>query len=430
MIGLWHLGTVTAACLSEHFEVTAWDPDESTMANLLDGRPPLFEPGLADLIDLGRRAGRLRIEHELETAVRGADVVWIAFDTPIGERDRPDAAFVERRVQSVFPYLAREAVVLITSQLPVGSTRRLAHAYRAAYPSGCVEFAYSPENLRLGNALESFRRPKRLVVGMDEVNGRGKLDEVLRHFGAIEWMRIESAEMAKHAINAFLAVSVVLVNEIARICERRGADIREVERALRSEPRIGDDAYVSAGMGISGGTLTRDLAVLYDLGAREQESVALIAGAIESNEVQLRWVMRRIEETIGNPAGKHFAVLGLTYKPGTDTLRGSAAVALCEALLKSGATVTTYDPVVRSLPMSLANVRPCSTALEALAGADAAIISTEWPEIRSLEFADFVKYMKTPNIFDPKAVLQLRDVSPNLRYFTVGVGERELDPRR
>ena len=268
VVGLWHLGCVTAACLAQAgHDVVGLDEDDAVVAGLSRGEPPLFEPGLAKLIAEGCAAGHLRFETDSRAAA-AAEVVWIAYDTPVDDNDMPQTSIVTDRVTALFPHLSVDCLVLVSSQLPVGTTRQLANA-AAAHGHDRVTFGYSPENLRLGRAIEVFTRPDRVVVGLQAEHDRPKVSALLASFTeSIVWMGIELAEMTKHAINAFLATSVVFMNEIASICENVGADAKEVERGLKSEARIGPGAYLSPGGPFAGGTLARDVTTLTRLGEK------------------------------------------------------------------------------------------------------------------------------------------------------------------
>ena len=254
VVGLWHLGTVTAACLaSVGQQVIGFDFDKNVIAALQSGQPPIFEPGLEALVSAGLQSGHLRFSSDPEV-VSSAEVVWISYDTPVDDDDRADTEFVMDRVRQLFPHFRAGMVVLISSQLPVGSTRRLAREYAVAFPDQPLTFACSPENLRLGKAIEVFLHPDRVVIGIDAQADRGQLTAMLASItDRIEWMDIESAEMTKHAINAFLALSVTFANEIARLCELVGADAKAVERGLKSEARIGPKAYLGPGAAFAGG---------------------------------------------------------------------------------------------------------------------------------------------------------------------------------
>lgn len=422
VFGLWHLGSVTAACMAEHFPTVGIDPDGAVTAALGEGRPPLFEPGLPDLVRQGLASGRLRFTSDLR-GVAGADLVWITFDTPVDENDQADVELVVARVQELFPHLTSGAVVLVSSQVPVGTTARLERAFAAVAAGRRVDFACSPENLRLGRALDVFRKPDRIVVGARSPEARARIGQLLEPLGRpIQWMGVESAEMTKHAINAFLATSVVFINEIAAACEATGADAKEVERGLKSEARIGPGAYLGPGAAFAGGTLARDVAFLLGTGARLGFATPLLAGVKQSNDTHRLWARRRLGDLLGGLAGRRIAVLGLTYKPDTDTLRRSESVALCRWLLQEGAIVRAHDPAIRDKSAELPDGLTLSPGLdEAIRDADAIVVATEWPAFRELTADRIATPGRRPLVLDPNRFLA-RTLADDARVRYVGVG--------
>lgn len=405
VVGLWHLGCVTAACLAHGgHEVVGLDDDPGLIADLRAGRLPLFEPGLDELTAAGVAAGRLHFENK-PRHVGGADVVWIAYDTPVNENDVPDVAFVVERVTALIPHLSDGCLVLISSQLPVGTTRTLAAAAAAAGRTG-LTFGYTPENLRLGRAIEVFTKPDRVVVGLQSEADRPKVAGMLGPFTAnIVWMGIEAAEMTKHAINAFLATSVAFMNELASLCEQVGADAKEVERGLKTEERIGPKAYLSPGGAFAGGTLARDITTLAELGRRTDVPVTLVSAVRESNDRHRSWPLRKLASRFGSLAGRRIAILGLTYKPGTSTLRRSSAVELALALVRESAVVSAFDPAVPELPAELAAMTLAADAAGAVVNADAVVIATPWPDFRKLDWSTLLSGMLHPTVIDTNGFL-------------------------
>jgi UDPglucose 6-dehydrogenase len=426
VLGLWHLGCVTAACLAEAgFSVVGLDPDDRTVADLRQGRPPLHEPGLDQLTATGLAAGNLSFTTDPESALAAADVLWVTFDTPVNDRDEADVAFVRSRLESVAPHLRPGTLVLISSQVPVGFTRSLELDWRGRG----LRFAVSPENLRLGKALEVFRRPERVVIGVRSEDDRALLGELFGPFcSRIEWMSVESAEMTKHALNAFLAASVTFINELARVCEAVGADAREVERGLKSEARIGPKAYLSPGSGFAGGTLARDIGFLIDLGRQHGVDTPLFEGVRAGNDLHKGWLRGWVVRLITGVESPVVAVLGLTYKPGTSTLRRSSAVELCRWLAGRGVRVKTFDPAVPESTAELQGVAEvCSDAAGALRNADVAVVATEWPHFRALSADQFAGLMRAPCVIDPNHFLAATLGSdPRLLYAATG---RPAPPR-
>jgi UDPglucose 6-dehydrogenase len=427
--GLWHLGSVTAACIAEHFPTVGLDPDGAVVAALAEGRPPISEPGLPELVRQGLDAGRLQFTADA-ARVATADVAWVTFDTPVNENDEADVESVVRHVEALFPHLKNGAVVLLSSQVPVGTTARLEKAFGAVAAGRRVDFACSPENLRLGKALDVFRKADRIIVGARTDEARARIGQLLAPLGRpIVWMRVESAEMTKHAVNAFLATSVVFINEIAAACEATGADAKEVERGLKSEQRIGPGAYLGPGGAFAGGTLARDIAFLLGMGSQLGFTTPLFAGVKQSNDSHRQWARRRLDVLLGGVAGKIVAVLGLTYKPGTDTLRRSESVALCKWLVAQGAKVRAHDPAIPAgkqtsseLPEGLALV---GSADEATRDADAIVIATEWPVFRELTADRLATGGRRPLVVDANRFLagRLAD-DARVRYVAVGTPAR------
>ena len=413
--GLWHLGSVTAACLAEAGHVVVGlDPDAGTVTALGANKPPVDEPGLAALTAEQQKAKRLRFTTDPADAIPSAEVVWVCFDTPVDGNDNADVQWVRDRLEDIAPHLAPGTLVLISSQVPVGFGAKLA----ADWAKRGVGIACSPENLRLGQALDCFRKPDRVVLGCDE-RDRATLAELLAPFGGDRvWMSVASAEMTKHAVNAFLATSVAFINELARICEVVGADAKEVERGLKSEQRIGPRAYLSPGAAFAGGTLARDIGFLLELARAHDRPAHLFRGVRESNECQKNWLRDQLSTV---PAGATVAVLGLTYKPGTDTLRRSGSVELCQWLLARGVKVRAHDPAVKGGAEELRGVELADTAEAALRGADVSVLATPWPEYRTLTPAQVRRAMKRPRVIDPTHFLAAGLANdPSIAYVAAG----------
>ena len=423
VLGLWHLGTVTAACLAAGgHQVSGLDFDQAVVANLKNGQPPLFEPGLEELVKQGLESGRLDFSSSAAEAVREARVIWVTYDTPVDDDDNADVEYVVERVARLFPYLEAGQAVLISSQLPVGTSKQLEALFAAARPGVAVSFSYSPENLRLGKAISVFSQPDRVVIGVRAEESRKRFAELLAPFTThIEWMSVESAEMTKHALNAFLATSVTFINEIAAICEQVGADAKEVERGLKSESRIGPKAYLGPGGAFAGGTLARDIAFLTQLGEQNNLPIHLVPAVRASNDSHKNWPRRRLAQLLGDLHGKTVAVWGLTYKAGTNTLRRSSAVELCQWLLAQGAQVQAHDPALTSLPEALSAIRLCASPLEAAQGAHALVIATEWPDYRAVVMPEALKVMRSTIILDANRFLAAAlEPLPNITYLAVG----------
>jgi UDPglucose 6-dehydrogenase len=419
--GLWHLGSVTAACLAgAGFEVVGIDDDAGVIANLKTGRPPLYEPDLEGLIGAGLASGNLDFSSDLR-AIADADLLWVTFDTPVDDDDRADTGFVVGRILAVLPLLRDGMTVLVSSQLPVGTMAGIERSFAASSGGRHVSFAYAPENLRLGRAIDVFRHPERVIVGIRDEKAKPAITRLLTPFtDRIIWVGTEAAELTKHALNAFLATSVTFINEIADLAEKLGADAGEVERALRSEPRIGQNAYIRPGAAFAGGTLARDVNFLGELGQRLGVPMKLIGSILASNREHSRWSIRKLRESVGSLEGRRIAVLGISYKPGTDAIRRSFAIELLDELLAAGAQVVAFDPAVKSLPPRSANARLADDIVQALSTSDAAVLMTEWPEFKSIDADLIVAHMRTPLVLDQNRFLGHLASDARVRYLTIG----------
>jgi UDPglucose 6-dehydrogenase len=400
VLGLWHLGSVTAACGARHFEVTGLDFDGAVIGGLEKGQAPILEPGLNELVAAGLAKGSLRFTTDAKSACAHADVLWLCYDTPVDDHDESDVAFVLERLRRALPHLPNGALVLISSQLPVGTCAALEREFPQFH------FACSPENLRLGRAIEAFEKAERVVVGIRTDVKRPSLVQIFKPFTPqVLFMRPESAEMVKHALNSFLATSVTFINEIARLCEQVGADAKEVSAGLKSDVRIGPKAYLGPGGPFAGGTLARDVVTLTKLGREKQASLSLIPAIKQSNDFHRCWAFRTLQSRLGDLRGQTIAVLGLVYTPNTDTLRRSAAVELCQQLLAAGARVQAFDPAVKSLPAELGGVVLAPNLAAAAKSADAAVVCTEWPEFRQAPWSDVSRSMRRALVVDANAFL-------------------------
>ncbi len=422
--GLWHLGCVTAACLAHAgHDVIGFDADTTSVDRLQAGIPPIAEPGLPELTAAGAAAGRLRFTTDAADALARASVLWLTFDTPVDADDRADVDFVVSRAVALLPLVADDCLIVSSSQLPVGTVARLERAWAEVAGGRRAHFACVPENLRLGQAVDVFTRPDRVVAGVRDQVSRERLMTIYAPItDRLEWMSVESAEMAKHAVNAFLATSIAFINELAGLCERVGADARDVERALRTERRIGDRLPLSPGGAFGGGTLARDVSFLTELGSHVGRPTRLMEGVRTSNTAHRAWAARRLDEALGGVSGRRVAVWGLTYKPGTDTLRSSDAVTLCAWLRDHGAAVHAFDPAIATAPAGqLAGVVLHGDAVAAARGADALVVMTPWPVLRETPAAEVVSAMASPIVLDANRFLDgTLGSHPDVRYVTVG----------
>lgn len=423
IIGLWHLGLVTAACLAKAgHHVIGYDPDHTIVDPLQQGIAPIFEPGLDELLTLGKDNNTLRYTSNPDD-ISQANVVWVNFDTPVDENDIANTQFVIDAFTAISEHIATNTLVLFSSQLPVGTTRKIQQQFTNTHPNKSVRFGYIPENLRLGKAIQVFTQTDRFVVGLEDKNDQHIIQELLGQFTHhFVWMSIESAEMTKHALNAFLALSVTFINEVATLCEAVGADACEVEAGLKSEERIGKKAYLRAGGAIAGGTLLRDINYLNKIGEIQNHPVPLISAVLQSNHYHKNWVHRKVTQLLSQLKNKTVAMLGLTYKANTNTLRRSSSIETCEWLHQQGAKIHAFDPAIQSLPKPYTDFIDLKTSLhEALQHADAVVVATEWPDFQQLASETILTAAKQPIILDPNGFLKsIFGNDSRIHYCTVG----------
>ena len=406
------MGSVIGACLADAgARVLGVDPDPGIVAGLAEARPAVSEPGLSELI--ARNLERLRFTCEAQPLAE-ASQAWVAFDTPVDEDDRADVEWVLASSARLLTRLRAGALVIVSSQLPVGSVAELQARCAALRGSEDLRFACVPENLRLGDAVSCFRAPERIVAGVRSEADRQELAEVLAPFSTdVQWMGVESAEMTKHALNGFLATSVAFINEIASLCELVGADASEVARGLKSERRIGPHAYLEPGGAFAGGTLARDVRFLCGLAERHRLPSHVCQGVANGNAAHKLWSQRKLLQLLGEGeldgeplAGRVVTVWGLTYKPGTDTLRRSSAVELCHWLKRMGASIRAHDPAIGTVAPSLEEtVSLLPSPLEAAQGGEALVICTAWPEYREVPMGDVLSALARPLVIDPSGWL-------------------------
>jgi UDPglucose 6-dehydrogenase len=427
VIGLWHLGCVASACLADlGYRVVGVDKDKQRVADLNAGRPPLFEPGLAELIKANLDAGRLIYTTDLKLGLKDSEYIYITFDTPVDDNDDADLTEILATAAEIAHLLKQGSIIMVGSQVPVGTCERIKALILENNPPAAFDIACVPENLRLGQAIECFKNPDFIVIGTDSPAAFKKVEGF---FGVIKApklsMDLRSAEMTKHAINAFLATSISFTNEMANLCDFLGADALKVAEALRLDKRIGGNLPLRPGLGFAGGTLARDLKVLAKLWRKYDHQGHIVKAVLKVNKEQTSLVVRKLEKIYGSVACLDVGVLGLTYKAGTSTLRRSAALEIIAALTERGAIVTAFDP--RAAPEEVNKHGEfifCADAYTAAAGADALVIVTDWPEFKDLDFDLIKSTMRQPVVIDTRNMLDDRKLAAaGISYFGVGRGK-------
>ncbi len=345
------------------------------------------------------------------------------FDTPVDENDQIDLSGIFATARDMAPFIAPGSILIVTAQVPIGTCDQIAEIIHTANPESKVGIAYIPENLRLGQAIERFLHPPLPVIGSNEAETLDRVEQLLSVLSG-SWMRVNlrTAEMVKHALNAFLAVSVCFANELGNLCDVTGADGMQVAKALRLEPRIGPKAMLSPGLGFSGGTLARDMRTLQNLGDLHQIETSLIDGAWESNVRQNRLVARNLQRIFSSLKGLRVGVLGLTYKPDTSTLRRSASIEIINELVQLGARVQAYDPKAdRAELASHREFEVCPDAYAAARDVDVLVLITPWKEFKDLDYQKIYQAMNRKIILDTQNLLNASTLSSQ-GFSMIGIG--------
>jgi UDPglucose 6-dehydrogenase len=353
----------------------------------MKGIPPLAEPGLEALLMKNLTAKKLQYSTDF-SEIKKCNIVWFTFDTPVDDHDDVQMGSIYAALEKTIPNLLDEVTFVMTSQVPVGTSEKIVAAIHAKRPEVKVHYAYTPENLRLGDSVRCFMEPGRIVIGAGDDVARETVERIFSPLQAeIVAMSVPSAEMAKHALNAFLATSLSFINDIADVCEVKGADVIDVARALRSDPRIGRGAFLGAGLGFSGGTLGRDLRALSAAAKENGISIPVIASAWEKNAGREKELSEHFIIAIGGVQGKKISIFGVTYKAGTTTLRRSRSIELAERLNGGGATVILHDPhAIQSEVAGVTGLPFFTDPYEAAKDCDGIIFATPWPDFKDIDF--------------------------------------------
>ena len=419
--GLWHLGVVTSAALTSlDIEVIALDYDETTVQNLEKNILPVQEPGVVELLSKAKLRDLIKYTFNPED-IRNCEIFWLTYDTPVDETDQADTNFVFTQFRKSLPFISHDALIIISSQLPVGSTRKLIDLAKYSRPNNNFKFYVQPENLRLGKALESFMTSEAIVIGTES----GVRDELLADFLArldipIIWMGLESAEMTKHAINSFLASSITFMGEISEICELVGANSREVEIGLRSDPRVGRKMYVSPGLGFAGGTLARDVKFLEEF---QKNRKGILSSLIQSNNYNNNWLQRKFHEKFGMQKNISIVFAGLTYTEETNTLRRSAMLDFAISLSSQGHEIKYFEDQEIVLPETVKDkFGVLENMLSALKDADLVIVGRKMNWLLHNETVEQL-FLSNTKLFDPAGFLYDYAIkNGNLsNYSTVGI---------
>ncbi|HEY4201409.1 MAG TPA: UDP-glucose/GDP-mannose dehydrogenase family protein [Devosiaceae bacterium] len=428
MIGSGYVGLVSGACLADFgHDVTCIDHDERKIEALQRGKIPIFEPGLEALVATNAKAGRLVFSVDQTKAVKEADVVFIAVGTPSRRGDgHADLSYVHAAAAALAPAIQGFTVIVTKSTVPVGTGDDVERIIREANPAADIAVVSNPEFLREGAAIEDFKRPDRIVVGIEDERARAVMTELYRPLylnqAPIMFTTRRSAELTKYAANAFLAMKITFINEIADLCEKTGANVQEVARGIGLDNRIGSK-FLNAGPGFGGSCFPKDTVALVKTGQDNDTPQLLVETTVAINERRKRAMGRKVIAAMDGVArGRTVAILGLTFKPQTDDMRDAPSIAIIQALQDAGATIRAYDPEGMAAAAALLDgVHFASDAYDAATGADCLVVVTEWNAFRSLDFERLKTVMTSPLLVDLRNIYRRPEVEAHgFRYDCVG----------
>ncbi|MDT9598306.1 UDP-glucose dehydrogenase family protein [Sphingosinicella rhizophila] len=428
MIGTGYVGLVSGACFSDFgHDVVCVDKDDSKIAALEGGVMPIFEPGLAQLVERNVRGDRLSFTTDLAAAVAEAEAIFIAVGTPSRRGDgHADLSHVFAATREIAEALKRPAVVVTKSTVPVGTGDEVERIIRETAPQAKAWVVSNPEFLREGAAIEDFKRPDRIVLGTEEEEAAEMMREVYRPLylnrAPLLFTSRRTAELIKYAANAFLATKITFINEIADLCECVGADVQDVSRGIGLDNRIGSK-FLHAGPGYGGSCFPKDTLALLKTAEDHQAPLRIVESVVKVNDARKRAMGRKIIQALGGEArGRTIALLGLTFKPNTDDMRDAPSLSIVQALQDAGAKVRGYDPegMEQARPL-MPDVEFCDSPYQAAEGADAVVLVTEWDVLRALDLQRLAISMAQPNFVDLRNVYPPEDVlAAGLKWYGVG----------
>jgi UDPglucose 6-dehydrogenase len=430
MIGAGYVGLVSGACLADFgHEVVCVEVDASKVAALRQGHVPIYEPGLSELVIANQGAERLSFTTSLKEAARGAKAIFIAVGTPsLAEVGSADMRQVYDAAREIAEVIEDFTVIVVKSTVPIGAGDEVERVIAKRAPPESYAVVSNPEFLREGAAIEDFKRPDRVVVGVEDDRAREVMGEIYqpiaRNGGPIIYTSRRSSEMIKYAANVFLAMKVTFINEIADLCEQLGADVLDVSQGIGLDNRIGRK-FLNPGPGFGGSCFPKDTLALTKLAAEARAPIRLVETLVDVNDKRkVAMAAKVVAACGGSVAGKRIAVLGLTYKPRTDDMRDAPSLVIVPELQAAGARIVAYDPEgVRMAKAALPGVEFAENAYACLKGADAAVIVTEWDEFRALDLNRVKAALAAPIVVDLRNIYPIKTMkSLGFRYVCIGRG--------
>jgi len=429
IVGAGYVGLVSGACFADYgHEVTCCDNDQDKIAALQRGVIPIYEPGLPEIVKRNLQQSRLAFTTNGDTAIRAADAVFIAVGTPSRHGDGyADLSYVYRAAREIAPELDGFTVVIIKSTVPVGTGDEVERIIREVRPDADVAVVSNPEFLREGAAIQDFKHPDRIVVGLEDPRAKSVMAEVYRplylNAAPILYTGRRTAEMIKYAANAFLATKITFINEIAELCEKVGADVQDIARGIGLDNRIGSK-FLHAGPGFGGSCFPKDALALIKTAQDHDAPIRIVEAVVAVNDARKRAMARKVANALGGQIrGKVIAVLGLTFKPNTDDMREAPSIPLIRGLQDMGASVRAYDPVgMEQAKPLLQDVVYCDGPYACAENVDALVIVTEWEQFRSLDLPRLKGVMRNPVLVDLRNIYQAEEAMRH-GFSHVGIGQ-------
>lgn len=421
IVGLWHLGCIYATSFaSKGFNVQGFDINRTVVNNLNKGIPPIFEQGLEK--ELKSYLNKNLTISSSTDVIKNADYIFITYDTPVDDNDVVQMKIIDQAFNMLKKYSQDDSTIIISSQIPIGSTRKLINMLKKKGIKD-PKVIYFPENLRLGKAFETFLNPDRIILGSDNPDA---LVDFKRKFSFIKCpiitMSVESAEMSKHALNTYLATCISFSSELSDLSEKTGANMTDVVKALKTDRRVSTYAPINPGLGFAGGTLARDIQILRKIAKDKKYELKLLNAVYLVNQERLPMLLEKINSIYPSLKKKLIGILGLTYKPGTNTLRRSMSLDLASLLKDKGCEVKAFDPVIKEQISSHSFIKVCSNIDDFFQDLDMVILMIDWPEFLKLNLPKLASVMKNRTMIDTKNFLDSQMYKNNgFNYLGMGV---------
>lgn len=422
VIGTGYVGLVQAVGLAYlGYKVTCLDIDPEKIEQLRRGQSPIYEPGLQGILEKVIREGKISFTLEKKEALANAKIIFVAVGTPSKDDGSAEMKFVQSVIKDIIAYAQSTALVVIKSTVALGTNEQIQQQFIDQKRKNIV--VSNPEFLREGTAMEDFLRPDRVVIGSSSQEAARKIAHLYRALEApVLVTDFASAELIKYASNSLLALEISYINSIAILAERVGADVTAISRGMRLDKRIGEKAFLHAGIGYGGSCFPKDVKALINIGQESKADLPLLRATDDINQQMSGYVLDKITKKLGKITGKKIALWGLSFKPNTDDIRESPALAIANKLIDKGAEVFAYDPIVKKIKGS-ESIRIAKSALAACQGADALVIATDWPEFATIALQDIAKSLSGRCILDGRNILDPNEVKrSDLDYLGIGRG--------